>query len=120
MEKIKTNSYFVTICKSDAPSDFDASITPDGTSAKLCSTILEIKAKDAATSGTIIEYQSPDQEPFPKIIFVTGIKMIINNKQGIDLKILTIVPKIVFIILFGFNPLLDVLYKIIPIGRPII
>ena len=35
----------------------------------------------------------------------------INNKQGIDLKIFTIVPKTVLIIAFGFNPFLDVIYN---------
>ena len=64
-----------------------------------------LKAKDANTSGTIIEYQLPDHEPLPKKILVIGINTIINNKQGIDLKMFTNVPTIELIIVFGKKPL---------------
>ena len=44
----------------------------------------------------------------------------INNKQGIDLKIFTIVPTIELTTELGVKPFLDVQYNNIPIGKPMI
>ena len=79
-----------------------------------------IKPKDTNTKGIIIEYQCPCQFPFPKIILLKGIKITIANKQGIDLKILTIIPNIILTYLLGFKPFFDVIESKIPKGRPII
>ena len=109
---------FNTICKLEAPNDLEASITPVGTSVNDCSTILAINANEANTNGTTIEYHSPDHLPLPIITLVTGIKTTINSKQGIDLKIFTIVPKIAFNTELGFKPFFEVTYNSTPIGIP--
>ena len=52
------------------------------------------------------------------MLLFRGIKITVKIKQGIDLKKLTIIPKIVFINLLGLNPFLEVTFSNTPRGKP--
>ena len=99
----------------DAPMAVAASIIPGDTSQRDDSTIRATMGIVPTVRGTM-DATVPMEEPVTNL--VKGINKTSNIRKGNDLKIFTIVPKITLTGLFSKSLPLEVAYRTIPNGRP--